>query len=261
MDERVDLPPPVDRVAPITERLLDDAGIEPSMRVLDVGCGRADVTLMLARRVGASGRVIGLDRSQEALSIARARTAELGLTNVEFVEGDLASTASDDEGAYDAIVGRRVLMYQPDRVAAMRALSRRLRPDGLVVFEEIDTTMVPAPKGSHPLHERVYRWVWTAVEREGATTTMGLELPGLLEAAGFEIEGLRAEAVVQTASRQHITAQIVKLMVPRMVAAGVIKSEDVDVETLPQRLTEELQRADRPFIGDVVFGAWARKTA
>lgn len=255
-----DLPPPADRISPMTERLLDDAGIEPGMRVLDVGCGRADVTLMIAQRVGAGGRVIGLDRSQEALSTARARIRELGLTNVEFVAGDLASTATGDDRAYDAVVGRRVLMYQPDRVAAMRALAERLRPGGLLVFEEVDATMVPASIGRHPLHERVYRWVWATVEREGATTSMGLELPGLLEAAGLEVEGLRAEAVVQTATAQHVTAKIVKLMLPRMVAAGVVKSEDVDVDTLPQRLTEELWRADTPFIGDFVFGAWARRT-
>lgn len=60
----------------------------------------------------------------------------------------------DSVGTFDAIVGRRVLMYQRDAVATMRALSKCLRHGGIMVFQEHDTTMAPANVKPFPLHER-----------------------------------------------------------------------------------------------------------
>ncbi len=244
----------------MTERLLLDAGITADMRVLDVGSGRGEVSFMLARLVGPRGAVVGLDWDARATAIARARARELGLENVEFVTGDLREPPIE-HAFYDALVGRRVLMYQPDPAAALGPLVERLRPGGLAVFEEVDASMVPASSQPHPLHERVYGWMWQTVEREGATTTMGLELSGALEAAGLEVEGARAEAIVQTARNRHITAVIVRAMLPRIVAQGVASEAEVDIESLDARLAEELALTGAAFVGDMMFGVWARKTS
>ena len=56
---------------PITERLLRSAGVRPGMRVLDLGCGSGDVTMLAAELVGASGSVVGIDRSPEVIAVAR----------------------------------------------------------------------------------------------------------------------------------------------------------------------------------------------
>ena len=74
--------------APFTRRLLARAGIEPGMRVLDVGCGPGDVTLLLSELVGADGSVVGVERDEQALTKARQRAAESDIENVEFVLGD-----------------------------------------------------------------------------------------------------------------------------------------------------------------------------
>ncbi|MDI3285220.1 methyltransferase domain-containing protein [Polyangium sp. 15x6] len=247
-----------DRVAQTAERLLRDAGISTGMRVLDVGCGRGDVSLMAARLVGESGLVIGLDRDERATSAATERAHGLGIKNVKFIPGDLHAPPIVD-APYDAVIGRRVLMYQPDRVAALRPLVDALQPGGLVAFQEVDATMVPASTKPHPLHERVTRWIWQTVEREGATTAMGFELPVVLEAAGLEVEGLRAEAIIQTKHHRHLTAWIVRAMIPRIVERGVASEAEIDIETLDTRLAEELDRVNSAFIGDMVFSAWARK--
>ncbi len=247
-----------DRAVEMTERLLRDAGIGPGMRVLDVGCGVGGVTTMAARLVGDEGFVVGIDRNERALERARARAAEASIANVDFVAADLMA-APVDSGPYDAIVGRRVLMYQPDRVAVLRALVQVLRPGGVVAFQEVDATMVPASTTAHPLHDQVNRWLWQTVEREGATTSMGFELPGALEAAGLEIGGLWAEAIVQVAGRRHHTATIVRAVLPRIVAHGVASEEELDVETLDARLDEELRRTGSAYVGDMVFCAWARR--
>ncbi|MEO7715938.1 MAG: methyltransferase domain-containing protein, partial [Capsulimonas sp.] len=143
-----------DIVGGMTERLLVDAGISPGMRVLDVGCGRGDVSLMAARLVGEIGQVLGVDRDPNPLVMARERGREFGLSNIAFAEDDLCAL-SPEYGTFDAIVGRRVLMYQSNPAHAIRSLARALRPGGLVVFQEHDATMTPGRLTPLPLHERV----------------------------------------------------------------------------------------------------------
>ncbi|ACY16910.1 methyltransferase domain-containing protein [Haliangium ochraceum] len=247
-----------DRMSEMMARLLRDAGIGAGMRVLDVGCGHGRVSRMIAALVGEGGAVIGLDRDAGAVDTARAAMRASGIANAEFVCGDLCALPAG-LGDFDAIVGRRVLMYQRDRVAALRSLVSVLRPGGLAVFQEVDGTMVPASSAPCPLHEQVHRWIWQTVESEGATTSMGLELPGALAEVGLMVEDLRAEAVVQTAERRHNTAEIVRAILPRIVASGAATAAEVDADTLDERLAEELHGQRASFIGDMVFGVWARK--
>lgn len=75
----------------MTERLLRDAGIGAGMRVLDLGCGVGDVSFMIARLVGETGRVVGLDSDARALDTARQRASEGELSNTDFALGDQLS--------------------------------------------------------------------------------------------------------------------------------------------------------------------------
>lgn len=243
-----------------TERLLRDAGITAGMHALDVGCANGDFTFAVARVVGEHGAVIGLDREPRFLSNARERAKHLGLANVDFVQADLLAPPAD-RGAYDAIVGRRVLMYQPDRVSALRALAPALRPGGVMLFQEVDFTMAPVPSRSHPLHERCTHWMRTTVAREGATTSMGFELAGAMEAAGLTVEGIRAEAVVHWARLRDPTAAVVRAMLPRIVSLGVATEAEVDVDTLEARLADELRRVKTPYVGSMAFSVWATSSS
>jgi len=251
---------PDDRAIEMTERLLREAGIGPGMHVLDVGCGPGKVTFMLARIVGEGGRVVGIDRNEHALAKARAQASENGLANTSFVNADLMAPPPAEPG-YDAIVGRRVLMYQPDRLAVVRALARVVRPGGVVAFQETDASMVPAAMTPHPLHDKAYGWLWETIAREGATRSMGLELPVVLREAGLVVGGIRAEAIVQVAGRRHHTASIVRAIVPRIVAHGVATEAEIDIDTLDARLADELERTGAAYVGDMVFCAWATKPA
>jgi SAM-dependent methyltransferase len=243
----------------LTERLLRDAGVGPGLRVLDVGCGYGRVTSIVARLVGERGRVLGLDREASSLVVARQRADELGLSNVSFARGNLR--LASEHGSFDVAVGRRVLMYQSDPVAALRGLARAVRAGGVVVFQELDSTMGPGRITSLPLHERVRFWIWTMLEREGADVHMGFHLASVLERTGLSVEHVRAEAIVHTPKAPQRVGPMIRAILPRLVECGVATEEEIDVDTLDHRLAEELRSANATYVSDVIFGAWARKSA
>ncbi|MBL8681721.1 MAG: class I SAM-dependent methyltransferase [Myxococcales bacterium] len=245
------------------ERLVSDAGITSGMRVLDLGSGHGRVTAMLSRIVGDEGYVVGVDRDPNAIAVARSNAARLGLRNVRFEMSELGALADASfenpfDGRFDAAVGRRVLMYVRDPIAALRAARAHVRSGGVFVVQEQDTSMVPVSSAPTPLHDKIHGWVWAMVQRENANPRFGLELPSLFEGAGLVLEDIRVEAVMQTAKRRLATAEMVRAVMPRIVAQGVATEDEIDIDTLDQRLERELVETGASFIGDVVYGAWGR---
>src|SRR5262245_23606569 len=125
---------------PITRALFLRAGLAPGMRVLDLGSGAGNVARLAAELVGPDGAVVGVERDPAAVELARRRT---DAANVEFRLGDV-QTLDGVEGGFDAVVGRLVLMYLPDPVAALRRAASLVRPGGVVCMHEADLQYLPA---------------------------------------------------------------------------------------------------------------------
>lgn len=119
-------------VGPFGEAALQRAAPQPGERVTDVGCGCGDTTLALARRVGASGRVVGVDVSRAMLDVARSRVAQQGLANLSFVEGDAAETELPQRS--DLVFSRFGTMFFSQPAAAFGHLRSSLRAGGRCVF-------------------------------------------------------------------------------------------------------------------------------
>jgi SAM-dependent methyltransferase len=100
--------------------------------VLDVGCGAGQSSLTIARSVGVSGRVLGLDLSRPMLQRARERAAEAGLGNLSFVEGDASSHVF--ETRFAAAFSRFGVMFFSDPVLAFTHLRGTLLSGGRLVF-------------------------------------------------------------------------------------------------------------------------------
>ena len=99
------------RFAPVTERFFQDAGNRVGQRVLDIGAGVGNVAMLLARLVGPSGEVVGIERDARSISRARVRANEAGLHNVTFVQNDIAHFSTDV--MFDGAVGRLILQFLP----------------------------------------------------------------------------------------------------------------------------------------------------
>jgi len=123
------------RLTRLTERLFREAGIGPGQRVLDLGSGVGDVAMLVARIVGPSGEVVGIERDTRSIARARARVAEAGSSNVEFVQSDVFQIP--DRKPFDAAVGRFILEFVPNPVAVLRYVSRLVRPGGVLAFHEV----------------------------------------------------------------------------------------------------------------------------
>lgn len=241
----------------MTGRWLDQAGIGAGMRVIDMGCGPGPVSVELSRRVGERGRVYAVDRNPQMLELARERCRNLGLTNVEFIEGTFELPVPG-EGLVDAAVGRRVLMYQPDPIACVRSLARVVRPGGLVWFHEHDGTIVPHDGVSLPLHDRVRGWLHAMLRNEGASLRMGHELFGVLRSAGLEVERVQMEGNILTPTTEYPIGQIIRMILPRLTGPGIATTAEIDVDTLDERLVEERLQTGATLVWELVFCAWGR---
>jgi SAM-dependent methyltransferase len=230
------------------------------MRVLDVGCGSGDVSILVARLVGAEGEVVGIDRQSRMVAAARDRARDAHLSSVSFAEGDFRDLDSK-HGLFDAAVGRLVLMYQADPVDAVRRVARSVRPGGVIFFQEYDSTAPSASLVPFPLQEQVRSWIWGTLERSGADVHLGFKLYSVFTDAGLSDPQVRAEAIVQTPSTRYPTAPLVRVLLPQMIEYGIATEQEVDVETLERRLVEERQKAGTSYVGHLVFGAWAHRRA
>jgi SAM-dependent methyltransferase len=125
-----------ERLDPMIEAVglaaMQRAGIGVGESVVDVGCGCGATSLALAGRVGAAGRVLGIDISRPMLDRARERSAAQGLTNLHFEQSD-AQTHRFSEVA-DVVFSRFGVMFFEDSVAAFRNLRSGLRPGGRLCF-------------------------------------------------------------------------------------------------------------------------------
>ena len=98
-------------------------------RVLDLGSGAGTDSLVAAQMVGEQGRVTGIDMTPAMLAKARAAAAEMGLANVEFVEGDAEQLPFEDE-SFDVIISNGVIDLIPDKDAVFSELHRVLAHGG-----------------------------------------------------------------------------------------------------------------------------------
>lgn len=245
---------------PLTRRFFQAAGIGAGMKVLDIGSGAGDVALLLADLVGPSGQVVGVDMNAAILETARARAEAAGCRHVTFHAGDVRELKVDAD--FDAVAGRWILMHVPGPTELLKHLVTRIRTGGIVAFHENDFTFPPTALPPTELSKQIQAWAVPPPGTPGAEMRMGTKLWQTYVDAGLPGPQFILEAVAgggpDWPGYQYL-ADTLRSLMPMLVERQGVDPKAIDIDTLGDRLRDDVVRARGVFLMPLMFGAWSRK--
>jgi ubiquinone/menaquinone biosynthesis C-methylase UbiE len=245
---------------PLSDQLLRRAGLSAGLRVLDIGCGVGELSMVAARLVGRRGRVTGIDIDEGALALAAERAREQGLDHIDFAHGDIGIYRTD--ASYDAVIGRHILIHTPDPRVVVGMAHSLLNRGGVVVFQEYDFSVVHRPFPEAPLCERIFE-IFRAFFAKAAHGNIGTRLFRLLIDAGFSSPECRVEYPMDGGADTPFyewIAESFRSILPRATALGLVRSDEVaGIDSLARRLEEETISHGGCLPGPAMVGCFARK--
>lgn len=155
--------------------------LRPGLPVLDVGCGAGSITAGIARAVGAAGCVVGIDRDEHLLSLAREEHGHL--ENLRFEPGDALQLEAREQ--FEIVTAARTLQWVGDPAGAIARMKRAARPGGLVVvldFDHEENRWEPVPPAEFLCFYQAFL-AWR--EQNSWDNRMASHLPALFHDAGL----------------------------------------------------------------------------
>ncbi len=235
------------------------AGLGPGMRVLDIGSGAGDVAMLAANLVGTGGSVLGIDRDANNVAFAQSRAADAGRSNVTFRQAEIDSFTG--KNLFDAVVGRYILLYVPDRAAVLRQLAATLTRGGILAFIEPDFSTPVRSFPEAPLFQQAGGWIYAVVEASGMHRDSAMGLGKTFLDAGLPFPQLLCRPWIGGGPGHPIyeyAAETVRSILPSAEHYGIVTPEQAQVDTLAQRMEQEAVSRGSVLMGCPVIGAWAK---
>ena len=239
-----------------TLALLELAGVQPGWRCVDLGCGGGEVTFELARLVGPTGHVAGLDMNEVSLGLAREAAAERGIENAAFRVANLDEWRDDD--AYDLVYCRFVLHHLSRPAEVLARMWAAVRPGGALVAEDadFDGLFCDPPNEGFAFYAGLYPKV---LGRRGGDHTAGRKLYRYLLEAGVSDPQLR---LVQGIRTDGDTKQLPLATLEGIGDAAVEEglATPAEIEAAAASLRAFLQDPSTTIGDPRTFQAWARRS-
>jgi SAM-dependent methyltransferase len=238
-----------------TVPLLDMAGIPEGAACLDAGCGGGDVSLMLARHVGPTGRVVGIDQDASVVAIAQDEAAPERLDHLSFRTQSVFDLEPDE--SFDVLYCRFLLTHLPEKERGLQCLLGAMKPGGLLIFEDIDFSGHFSLPVQPAMDEYMRLYVETA-RANGGDAYFGQKLPMFLKNNGLaDLQVRISQPAGLDGEVKVINGLTMEGVGPRAIAAGLTTEDEV------KRIADALYEAAADptvFMSIVrIVQAWGRK--
>ncbi|MFI5268172.1 MAG: class I SAM-dependent methyltransferase [Chloroflexota bacterium] len=232
-----------------TIRHIQEIGIGPGARCLEVGAGGGSIARWLVSQVGPDGHVVATDINVNALTL-RALPANLEIRQHDIVREPL------EEDTFDLVHARLVLEHLPEREQALQKMARALRPGGWVLIEDMDhvSTVAVSELGADE-HERTTAIRLREFAKTGFDQALGRKLPAHLRAQGLINVGNEGRVfVTEGGSPGARWLQLsLKHLRPRLVGPDKLSDAELD------RMLELIENPAWSAMGGITMAAWGQR--
>ena len=245
-----------DELAHESAWLFDQIGVRDGWRVVEIGCGPRGCLGLLSQRVGATGRVVGVERSDEQVERARQFVAAGCLTNVDVLQADARRTGLA-EGTFDLATARLVLVNVPEPEQLVAEMVRLVRPGGVVALHEADST---AQRCDPPLaaQTRLLQLLNACAEMSGIDRSIGPRVPRMLRESG--IVDVRVNPLIHVYppghGRRMMLLEFVENARHRILDPNLIA--EVELDELTAALRRHLEDPGTLVVSSLFIQAWGR---
>jgi ubiquinone/menaquinone biosynthesis C-methylase UbiE len=243
-------------LGPDAADLLDCTGVAPGASVIDIGCGVLGILPQLRSRVGAGGRVVGLDIEARLLAVAAQLSARHGLA-VQTVQADAASTGLPS-GSFDLVHERMLLLNVTSPQDVVAEMVRLARPGCVVAVQEPDSAAWAADP-PHPAWELLLTEVNDVYPRTGRDFHTGRRAAHLLRDAGLRDVQVRVLARLTAPGEYFHTflLTLAVLMREEILAGGQLTPGQLD--SAATELREHLSQPGTLTCLPTIWQAWGHK--
>ena len=237
--------------------LFDLIGVAADTTAIDMGCGVLGVLHLIAERVGADGRVVGLDREARLVEFGRQLAEQRGLA-VEFIQADATATGLPDR-TFDLVHARTLLLNVQNPEQILTEMVRIARPGGCVAVQEPDASAWNCDP-PHPAFDILRGAILSAYRRTGKDFNIGRRIPRMLKEVGLDEVDVRPTARVTRAGEYYQTflLTVASLVRDVIVQAGELTADEF--ESYTAALRAHLEAPGTITCQPLMWQAWGRAT-
>lgn len=234
---------------PATIRYLENLGVGEGWRCAEVGAGAGSIARWLCEQVGESGQVVAVDINTQFLDF-------LNYTNLEVRRQNIV-TEPLEEGIYDLVHAKIILLHLPEREQVLRQLAASLRPGGILLVEESDIRSIQT---CDPYSEHLSKSgaaIARLFERGGVDPAYGMKLLPAFKRIGLKNIGSDCQlSAIQCGSPQSTTLILtLEHLSTKIVALGLLSQQEVDAAL------EELRSSETMIYTPITVSVWGQRAS